>query len=67
MKKIIDAFYGTLDHWKDYLDYSYVREGQDVRYAIDDTRIRDLGWAPQKIFDNEINGIVNHYKENTRW
>ena len=67
VKKIINAFYGTLENWEDYIDRAYVREGQDVRYAIDDKKIKDLGWNPQKIFDNEINGIVKYYKENTRW
>lgn len=50
-----------------YLDYSYNRTGQDVRYALNDEKLRSLGWKPTAIFDEEIPGIVEHYKENFIW
>jgi dTDP-glucose 4,6-dehydratase len=34
------------------------RSGQDVRYALDDSRLRSLGWAPKRNFDAEIEAIV---------
>jgi dTDP-glucose 4,6-dehydratase len=34
------------------------RSGQDVRYALDDSRLRALGWAPKRKFDEEIVSIV---------
>ena len=30
------------------------RSGQDVRYSLDDSRLRALGWAPKRHFDEEI-------------
>ncbi|MAG28441.1 dTDP-glucose 4,6-dehydratase, partial [Candidatus Pacearchaeota archaeon] len=50
-----------------YLDLSYVREGQDVRYALNDDKLRSLGWKPQKIFGHEIKQIVEHYKHHFKW
>jgi dTDP-glucose 4,6-dehydratase len=34
------------------------RAGQDVRYSLDDSRIRALGWEPKKDFDEELKKIV---------
>ena len=53
--------------WEEYVDYSYVRKGQDLRYCLDDSKIRKLGWKPKKIFDNEIESIVKYYKDNFIW
>jgi dTDP-glucose 4,6-dehydratase len=49
------------------LDFSYSREGQDVRYALDDSKLRSLGWTPKKIFDEELPSIVKYYKQNFIW
>jgi len=51
----------------DYLDLSYSRIGQDVRYALDDSKLRSLGWEPKKKFDNELPNIVKYYKEKFIW
>jgi dTDP-glucose 4,6-dehydratase len=66
-RKVIKAFYGTDNDWERYIDYSYKRVGQDVRYALNDDKIRKLGWSPKKVFDDEIKSIVDHYKEDFRW
>ena len=34
------------------------RVGQDVRYSLDDSRVRGLGWKPQKNFDEELKKIA---------
>ena len=65
VNKIIKE-YGNLDssHW---IDFSYTREGQDVRYALNDSKLRALGWEPKKIFDQELPAIVENYKGNFKW
>lgn len=50
-----------------YLDFNYSRAGQDVRYALDDSKLRNLGWKPSKVFDEEIFKIVEHYKKKFIW
>lgn len=50
-----------------HLDLSYSRDGQDVRYALDDSKLRALGWEPKKVFDEELPSIVNYYKEKFIW
>lgn len=42
--------------------YKFVsdRVGQDVRYSLDGTRVRDLGWQPKRDFDEELKRIVEN-------
>ena len=67
VRKIIKAFHKTDENWEKYVDYSYSRVGQDLRYALDDSKIKDLGWSPEKNFDEEIDSITNWYKDNFIW
>lgn len=43
------------------------RPGQDVRYAIDDSKLRALGWSAQANFDIELKKIVKFYRNNFVW
>jgi dTDP-glucose 4,6-dehydratase len=50
-----------------HLDLSVKRPGQDVRYAVDDTKLKKLGWTPKANFDAELKQIVKYYKNNFIW
>lgn len=50
-----------------FIDLSFSREGQDVRYALNDIKLRSLGWKPTHKFDSELPSIVNFYKNNFIW
>jgi dTDP-glucose 4,6-dehydratase len=67
VEKILINFFDHSVSPNDYIDLSYVREGQDVRYAINDEKIKKLGWCPKKKFDEEIREIVLYYKNKFRW
>lgn len=67
VRKIIKAYFGTDENWEQYVDFNTYREGQDVRYALNDRKLRNLGWAPKKKFDEEIGKIVAHDKREFRW
>ncbi len=66
VKKIIFAYNKDVDYTK-YVDFSYNRPGEDIRYALNDDKLRKLGWKPNKKFDNEVENIVNYYKEKFIW
>jgi dTDP-glucose 4,6-dehydratase len=51
----------------DYINLSFNREGQDVRYALDDSKLRALGWFPKKDFNTELFEIVKYYKNKFIW
>jgi dTDP-glucose 4,6-dehydratase len=50
-----------------HIDPSYSRPGQDVRYALDDSKLSALGWKPVENFDTDLPHIVEHYKNNFIW
>ena len=64
-KKILNC-YGINDIEK-YIDFSYNRDGQDLRYALNDDKLRNLGWKPTANFDDELTKITNYYKNNFIW
>lgn len=66
-KSILNAYFGISIQHGDYLDFSYNRPGQDVRYALDDSKLRSLGWKPKKNFSVEIQSIVDYYKNKFIW
>jgi dTDP-glucose 4,6-dehydratase len=52
---------------EEHLDLSYSRQGQDVRYALNDNKLRELGWEPKVNFDEELPSIIEYYKNNFIW
>ena len=52
---------------KKYVNLNYSRKGQDVRYALNDDKLRSLGWSPKANFDEELEDIVEHYKAKFIW
>lgn len=67
VKKIISSYCNSSVDMDNFIDFSYSRDGQDMRYALNDSKLRKLGWSPQKKFDDEIDRIVSYYKENFIW
>jgi dTDP-glucose 4,6-dehydratase len=43
------------------------RPGHDMRYSLDTTKLRKLGWAPRVPFDEGLRDTVGWYHENEWW
>jgi dTDP-glucose 4,6-dehydratase len=43
------------------------RPGHDRRYALDDARLRALGWAPLRSFDEGLAATAEWYREHRDW
>jgi len=67
VKKICILDNKNLEELNNYIDFSCVRPGQDVRYALNDSKLQRLGWKPKKEFDNELPLIVQHYRNKFIW
>jgi dTDP-glucose 4,6-dehydratase len=71
VKKIIilyeNKMHSGIIDMKNYCDFSFNRVGQDVRYALDDSKLKSLGWEAKKQFDEELNEIVSYYKGKFIW
>ena len=63
--RILKLFNGSID--VDEYITEWARSGQDVRYSIDDSKLKALGWKPKADFDEELKKIVKYYKKNFIW
>ena len=52
---------------EDYVNFSCNRDGQDLRYALDDSKLRNLGWSPTEVFDEKIGDVIEYYKDKFIW
>ena len=64
--QIIHGMFGNVDI-NQYIDFSTKRQGVDVRYSIDDSKLRSLGWNPKTNFDDEIKKIIDYYSNKFIW
>jgi len=63
--KVIKAYNGG--DIENHLDLTYSRVGQDVRYALNDSKLKSLGWRPVVSFDDTLPSIVEYYKNRFIW
>jgi len=59
--------YGIYNNEDEHIDGNEKRIGQDVRYSVDDSKLKELGWEPNASFDDELKIIVEYYKKNFIW
>ena len=53
--------------WDTSVDYVPDRLGHDRRYSVDDSRLRALGYAPVRDFDEAIDETIAWYRANPQW
>jgi dTDP-glucose 4,6-dehydratase len=66
-RQIISLFHNITTGFENYLDITIKRPGQDVRYSIEDTKLRSIGWEPKAVFEEELVKIVNYYRQTFVW
>jgi dTDP-glucose 4,6-dehydratase len=51
------------------VDFHKTRKGHDRRYALDGSKMRDMGWKPELSFDEALKGVVEWYldEKNKKW
>lgn len=49
------------------IDFHNSRPGHDLRYALDGSLMRSLGWEPTIAFSERIKQVSDWYLQNTRW
>jgi len=67
IKKLLILYNINDEDLTQYIDFSVNRQGQDVRYALDDSKLQLLGWSPKENFDTELVNIVDYYKNKFIW
>jgi dTDP-glucose 4,6-dehydratase len=67
IKNILYYYNISNNNIEDHVDFSCNRVGQDLRYSLDDTKLKKLGWFPKKNFSIEIKNIVQYYQNKFIW
>jgi dTDP-glucose 4,6-dehydratase len=68
VETIVTIYNNTSDiNFSDYIDFGFKRPGHDVRYSIDDSKLKSLGWEPKSNFSEKIIDVVEYYKTNFIW
>lgn len=67
VKTIINSYFDCEVDIKKHLDANYNRPGQDIRYALDCSKLKKLGWAASRTLDIELPKLVSEIKNNIIW
>jgi dTDP-glucose 4,6-dehydratase len=65
--KITDIYFPDVKDKNQFYDFSYQRPGEDLRYSLNDDKLRALGWKEQSVFEKEIVEIAKYYKDKFIW
>jgi dTDP-glucose 4,6-dehydratase len=52
---------------EDRIEHVPDRPGHDLRYAVDTTKVRELGWSPAHTLDDALDATVAWYRANQDW
>ena len=52
---------------RDLMDFVEDRPGHDIRYSLDSSKIRELGWKPKHKFEEGLKETIGWYLKNERW
>ncbi len=65
---VVKTLLEILGKGEDLIEYVKDRPGHDLRYAIDNSKIRnDLGWQPRHTFETALRETVDWYLNNSDW
>ncbi|MEM0268793.1 MAG: dTDP-glucose 4,6-dehydratase [Candidatus Korarchaeum sp.] len=65
--EVVRRILKVMKRGEDLMEFVEDRPGHDVRYSLDSTKIRELGWEPKHEFDEALRDTVEWYVENELW
>ncbi|MNC16910.1 dTDP-glucose 4,6-dehydratase 2 [compost metagenome] len=65
--EVVKTIIHTLGKSEDLIEFVADRLGHDKRYAIDPTKLENLGWKPTYTFETGIAQTIQWYIDNTEW
>ena len=64
---ILERFGFTGEAADAHIEFVADRPGHDLRYSVDTTKVRALGWKPQKSFEEALDATIAWYRANEAW
>ncbi|PAL14202.1 dTDP-glucose 4,6-dehydratase [Peribacillus simplex] len=65
--EVVKTIINTLGKSEDLIEFVEDRLGHDKRYAIDPTKLEQLGWKPTYNFETGISHTIRWYLDNKEW
>ena len=65
--EITDIILETLGKGQDSIQHVEDRKGHDKRYSIDCSKLRNMGWKPQREFKEAMKDTITWYVNNPEW
>ncbi|MCA1041607.1 dTDP-glucose 4,6-dehydratase [Bacillus infantis] len=65
--EVVKMIIKTLGKSEDLIEFVKDRLGHDKRYAIDPTKLENLGWKPSYTFETGISQTIHWYLDNKEW
>jgi dTDP-glucose 4,6-dehydratase len=66
-RQVAEAVLGIMSKPRSLIEFVADRPGHDYRYALDITRISELGWEPRVDFAEGLQRTVRWYEDNQKW
>ncbi len=66
-KELTYAILDRMGHGEEMIEFVADRPGHDLRYSVDTTRIRELGWKPEHTFEEALDATIDWYRANEDW
>jgi len=65
--EVVERILEIMDRPMELIELVEDRPGHDVRYSLDSSKIRALGWRPKRSFEEALEETVRWYVENESW
>lgn len=65
--KLVEKILEYLNKPKDLIYHVEDRPGHDLRYGIDSSKIRELGWKPKHSVNENLEKTISWYLKNEKW
>lgn len=66
-RALTEAILGAFDRDETWIEFVADRPGHDLRYAVDSSKIRALGWSPVHGFDEQLDATIAWYRDREDW
>jgi dTDP-glucose 4,6-dehydratase len=66
-KELTYAILDRMGRGEEMIEFVADRPGHDLRYSVDTTRIRELGWKPDHSFEEALDATIDWYRANEDW
>ena len=65
--RLVEKILKLLDKPKELIYFVEDRPGHDLRYGLDSSKMRKMGWKPKQKFDEDLENTISWYLQNKKW